>query len=204
MKSLKATCLLVALWSSLPLAAETRIEGLWDAVILAGQAEIPFRFEITQTGDRIQGFFFEGVQKIGSTSGSFTGEKLQLEYEFLNTTLVATFDGEKLEGRYHANRKNGREYAFRAHRFLPPAADSSAAHQIAGNWEMQRVGADANATKTSRLSWKLYLRQSGPEVSGSILRVDGDTGKLSGRWYAGCYLQPAEQIPGGANERSAR
>src|ERR1700730_6897674 len=182
MKSLKATCLLVALWSSLPLAAETRIEGLWDAVILAGQAEIPFRFEITQTGDRIQGFFFEGVQKIGSTSGSFTGEKLQLEYEFLNTTLVATFDGEKLEGRYHANRKNGREYAFRAHRFLPPAADSSAAHQIAGNWEMQRVGADANATKTSRLSWKLYLRQSGPEVSGSILRVDGDTGNLSGRW----------------------
>jgi thiol-disulfide isomerase/thioredoxin len=182
LRSARFACLFVALWSSLPLAAETRIEGLWDAVVVAGQAEVPFRFEIAQTGDHVQGFFFEGAQKIGSTSGSFAGGKLQLEYEFLNTTLTATFAGEKLEGWYSSHRKNGREYAFRAHRFLPPAANVAPAPQIAGNWEMERVGADATATKTSRLSWKLYLRQSGPEVSGSILRVDGDTGNLSGRW----------------------
>jgi thiol-disulfide isomerase/thioredoxin len=49
---------------------------------------------------------------------------------------------------------------------------------------MELVGEDRNATKDSRvaLSWKLFLRQSGPEVSGSILRVDGDTGTLTGRW----------------------
>jgi len=33
------------------------------------------------------------------------------------------------------------------------------------------------------LSWKLILRQSGQEVSGSILRLDGDTGTLTGRWH---------------------
>jgi thiol-disulfide isomerase/thioredoxin len=44
---------------------------------------------------------------------------------------------------------------------------------------------DKNSTKDPRavLSWKLFLRQSGPEVSGSILRVDGDTGTLTGRWH---------------------
>jgi thiol-disulfide isomerase/thioredoxin len=182
MKSFRMACLIVASLSSLPLAAEPRVEGLWDAVVVAGQAEIPFRFEIAQTGDRVQGFFFEGDKKIGSTSGSFVGGKLQLEYEFLNTTLAATFDGDKFEGTYFSHRKNGRTYGFKAHRFVPPAADASPAPQIAGNWDMERVGADATATKTSRLSWKLYLRQSGAEVSGSILRVDGDTGNLSGRW----------------------
>jgi thiol-disulfide isomerase/thioredoxin len=182
MKIFRIVGLLVASLSSLALAAEPRIEGLWDAVVVAGQAEIPFRFEIAQTGDRVQGFFFEGDKKIGSTSGSFADGKLQLEYEFLNTTLNATFDGEKFEGTYFSHRKNGRTYGFKARRFVPPAADAAPAPQIAGNWDMERVGADATVSKTSRLSWKLYLRQSGAEVSGSILRVDGDTGNLSGRW----------------------
>ena len=182
MKSCRIALLVVALSSSLSLAAEPRIAGLWDAVIVTSQAEVPFRFEIAQTGDQVQGFFFEGEKRIGSTSGSFANARLQLEYEFLNTTLTATLDGDHLEGTYSLHRKNGREYGFRAHRFVAPAADAAPTPQVAGNWEMERVGADATATKTSRLSWKLYLRQSGPEVSGSILRVDGDTGNLSGRW----------------------
>jgi hypothetical protein len=31
---------------------------------------VPFRFEIAGSGAEIQGFFFEGDRKIGSTSGS--------------------------------------------------------------------------------------------------------------------------------------
>jgi thiol-disulfide isomerase/thioredoxin len=34
-------------------------------------------------------------------------------------------------------------------------------------------------------TWQVFLRQSGAEVSGSILRIDGDTGTLSGRWNDG-------------------
>src|ERR1700680_3140016 len=79
MKSFRIACLIVALLSSLPLAGEPRVEGLWDAVVVAGQAEIPFRFEIAQTGDRVQGFFFEGDKMIGSTSGSFAGGDITLE-----------------------------------------------------------------------------------------------------------------------------
>src|ERR1700685_3854777 len=78
--------------TSAPQAKAPKIAGLWDAVVVANQAEIPFRFEIAQNGAQVQGFFFEGDHKVGSTSGAFQNGKLRLEYDFLNTTLEATFD----------------------------------------------------------------------------------------------------------------
>src|SRR5690349_62997 len=53
-----------------PGISATNIAGLWDAEIVADQLQIPFRFEIDQNGNQVQGFFFEGDRKIGSTSGS--------------------------------------------------------------------------------------------------------------------------------------
>lgn len=49
---------------------------------------------------------------------------------------------------------------------------------------MKLVGDDRSTTKDPRsaLSWQLYLRKAGSEISGSILRVDGDTGTLTGGW----------------------
>src|SRR5580704_17610099 len=110
--SVTSRLLLAILFFALPLSAQSGvagIEGEWDAVVVVGQAEVPFPFEISARGAEPKGFFFEGEKKIGSTSGKFADGKLQLEYEFLNATLVATFDGEKLDGSYRYNRKNGKE-----------------------------------------------------------------------------------------------
>jgi thiol-disulfide isomerase/thioredoxin len=183
-RSVVGRLLPVILFLALPLSAQSKIDGTWDAVVVVGQAEVPFRFEIATQGSEPQGFFFEGERKIGSTSGKFADGKLQLDYEFLNATLTAMFDGDKLDGSYRYNRKNGREYPFHARRADPVAADSAGSPQVAGNWEMKLVGPDNSTTKDPRLalSWKLYLRQTGWDVSGSILRVDGDTGTLSGGW----------------------
>jgi thiol-disulfide isomerase/thioredoxin len=183
-RSVAGRLLLAILFLALPLSAQSKIDGTWDAAVVLGQAEIPFRFEIATQGFEPRGFFFEGKRKIGSTSGKYVDGKLQLEYEFLNSTLTATFDGEKLDGSYRYNRKNGREYAFHARRAVSVAANTASLPQIAGNWEMKLAGPDNSTTKDPRLvlSWKLYLRQAGSEVTGSILRVDGDTGTLTGRW----------------------
>jgi len=78
--------------------AASKVDGLWDAVITSGGGqnaptfEIPFRFEIATSGSTVQGFFFEGDRKIGSTSGTFVDGNLTLEYDFLNTTLELTVD----------------------------------------------------------------------------------------------------------------
>jgi thiol-disulfide isomerase/thioredoxin len=46
---------------------------------------------------------------------------------------------------------------------------------------MRRNAEEATASRDTR-TWHLILRQSGPEVSGAILRIDGDTGTLVGHW----------------------
>jgi thiol-disulfide isomerase/thioredoxin len=167
-----------------PLSAQGTPEGLWNAVAVVGPAEIPFQFEIRREGDQWQGFFFEGDKKIPSTSGSYASGTLRLYYEFLNSTLTATFDGDHWDGTYRYNRKNGKEYPIHARRYVTPDPAPSDPPQIAGEWEMKLVGGNEIVKKDPRyaLSWKLFLRQSGANVNGSILRVDGDTGTLSGRW----------------------
>ena len=177
--------LLMLLFVASPLSAQAPTpDGLWSAVIVVGKAEVPFPFELNHKGHQWQGFFFEGDRKIGSTSGSFSSGELRLDYEFLNSTLTATFDGNQWNGTYRYNRKNGREYPFHARAYVAPVPSPSATPQIAGEWEMKLVGEDQSATKDPRnvLCWRLFLRQSGGDMNGSILRVDGDTGTLSGRW----------------------
>jgi thiol-disulfide isomerase/thioredoxin len=162
----------------------SNITGLWDAKIVANQLEIPFRFEIAQNGNQVQGFFFEGDRKIGSSSGSFSGGHLILEYDILETTFEVTFLDDQFAGTYRFKRSNGQPLLIRARRFVPAPADASSAPAISGSWEMRRVPQEVK-TASDNQTWNLFLRQSGAEVSGSILRVDGDTGFLIGRWQNG-------------------
>ena len=164
--------------------AASTIDGLWDAVVVANGVEIPFRFEISTQGTSAQGFFFEGDRKVGSTSGTFVDGVLKLEYDFLNTTLDATFADDQLTGSYRNNRPNARPQEVRMHRFAPVAAGNDDPPPLAGTWEMRRNADEANAPRDTR-TWHVFLRQSGAEVSGSILRVDGDTGTLVGHWRDG-------------------
>src|SRR6266545_2811303 len=89
------------------------LDGLWDAIVVSNGTEIPFRFEIATKGPEVQGFFFEGDRKIGSTLGSFAEGVLTLEYDFLNTTLALTQSGEQLTGTYKNNRPNARPQEVR-------------------------------------------------------------------------------------------
>jgi thiol-disulfide isomerase/thioredoxin len=176
----------VALWLALarPAVSATNIAGLWDAEIVASQLEIPFRFEIAQKGNQVQGFFFEGDRKIGSSSGSFADGRLKLEYDILETTLEGTFQGDQFAGTYRLNRPGAQPLLIRARRFVPAPADAAAAPHVSGSWEMRRIPQEVRSP-SDRQTWNLFLRQSGAEVSGSILRVDGDTGFLIGRWQNG-------------------
>jgi len=175
-----ATTIVFSLLITQALTSAPRIAGLWDAsIVTANGVEIPFRFEIAQSGNRIEGFFFEGDRKVGSTAGSFQNGTLTLEYDFLNTTLDATLVGDELRGSYRNHRPKPQPMTFRARRFTPVPADPADAPQVAGNWAMYRTAKDSSKLD---VSWRLYLRQSGAEVSGAILKTSGDSGTLIGRW----------------------
>jgi thiol-disulfide isomerase/thioredoxin len=183
---LLATTLLVASATAFPTttAEPNAIAGLWDAVIVANGVEVPFRFEIASNGTAVDGFFFEGDRKVGSTAGSFVDGVLTLEYDFLNTTLELKLASDELAGTYRNKRANAKPQDVRMHRFAPVAIDDGSVPSLAGNWEMRRNADEVAAPRDTR-TWHVFLRQSGAEVSGSILRIDGDTGTLSGRWSDG-------------------
>jgi thiol-disulfide isomerase/thioredoxin len=170
--------------SPTPRAEPSTIAGLWDAVIVANGVEVPFRFEIASNGTIVSGSFFEGDRKVGSTAGSFADGMLTLEYDFLNTTLELKLTGDELVGTYRNKRANAKPQDVRMRRFAPVAIDDGNVPSLAGTWEMRRNAEEVSASRDTR-TWQVFLRQSGAEVSGSILRIDGDTGTLSGRWNDG-------------------
>jgi thiol-disulfide isomerase/thioredoxin len=165
-------------------AATKKIDGLWDATIATGTATIPFRFEIATKGETATGAFFEGDRKIESSEGTFSGGVLRLVWDHLNTTLELTGAGDTLAGSYVNRRPNSRPQQVEMKRFTPVTTDAADVPQTTGTWEMRRVAEEVSAPRDTR-TWRVFLRQSGAEVSGSILRVDGDTGTLVGRWNRG-------------------
>jgi thiol-disulfide isomerase/thioredoxin len=182
--------------------------GLWDATVVANDVTVPFRFELVFGGqrkgqreqspleqsprkqDQIEGAFFNGDLRVRSTGGSWSGTELTLQFDHYASLLRARWDGRTLTGTY--GRSGQTPYPFRATPHLgvggrPPQASSSpesqaSAPSIAGQWEI------AVKSPKGESAWRFFVRQSGAEVSASILRVDGDTGTLSGSFRGDRFI----------------
>jgi len=170
--------------AALPARVEAQsISGLWDAsVVVNGGIEIPFRFEIAGSGTAIKGSFFNGDEKVTSTTGSFENGALTLSFDEYGTKVEATLKDGRLEGQYSRGTR-GAPYPFQAKRFAPAPVRDAPIPPIAGLWNIQ-VGKSSKGEE----AWQLIVRQSGAEVSAAILRVDGDTGTLTGNYRDGKFV----------------
>ena len=159
------------------------VNGLWDATVLVnnGALEIPFRFELAGSGATVKGSFFNGDDKTTSTSGTLANGTLTLNFDELGTSLVATLKDGQLDGQYSRGTR-GAPYPFHAKRFAPIQAGETHIPAIAGLWNVQ-VGKSSKG----EAAWQLIVRQSGAEVSAVILRIDGDTGTLTGAYRDGRF-----------------
>ena len=154
--------------------------GLWDAAITVNDAEIPFRLELSGKAPNISGFFFNGDDKVPSTSGRFENGALALNFNQYGSKLEATWKDGALTGAYT---RGNRTYAIRA----TPASSSPAAPvenvpSIAGQWEIPA------ASSKGESAWRFVVRQSGAKVAAAILRVDGDTGAIEGTYRGGRFV----------------
>jgi thiol-disulfide isomerase/thioredoxin len=162
--------------------------GLWDATVVVpagqdkGTIEIPFRFEIAGSGSNVKGSFFNGDEKVTSTSGQLAGGHLALSFDEYGTKLEADVRDGQLEGQYTRGTR-GAPYPFHAKRFAPAAAGGAQVPSIAGLWNVQ-VGKSSKG----EAAWQLIVRQSGAEVSAAILRIDGDTGAITGTFRDGKFV----------------
>jgi thiol-disulfide isomerase/thioredoxin len=170
--------------AALPARVEAQsISGLWDAsVVVNGGIEVPFRFEIAGSGTALKGSFFNGDEKVTSTTGSFENGALTLSFDEYGTKVEATLKDGRLEGQYSRGTR-GAPYPFEAKRFAPAPVGDAPIPQIAGLWNIQ-VGKSSKG----EAAWQLIVRQSGAEASAAILRVDGDTGTLTGVYRDGKFV----------------
>ncbi len=154
------------------------LAGEWDATVKANGVDVPCRFQMTQQGSTVQGTFFNGEELYPSTSGSFSNGSLVLNYEYTSGKLEANFKDGRLQGTFHTTRGN---YGFSAVPHTAPPPPSANAPSIDGDWEI------ANKSGKGEQAWQFLVRQTGPQVAASILRIDGDTGVLTGVWRDGKF-----------------
>src|SRR5581483_660176 len=125
--------------------------------------------------------FFNGDDKVTSTSGQFADGTLTFAFAEYGTRLVAALKDGRLEGEYNRGPR-GAPYPFQAQRFTALEVGDTNIPSIAGLWNIQ-----VKSTK-GESAWQLIVRQSGAEASAAILRIDGDTGTLTGSYHDGRFV----------------
>jgi len=163
--------------------------GLWEATVevkvQGGRSlDVPFRFEI-KCGEAScaepGGSFFNGDDKVTATSGRFANGALVLSFDEYGTRLEAALKDGRLDGSYDRGTR-GAPYPFHARRFVPIQTGGRVIPAIAGYWNVQVKSSKGES------AWQLIVRQSAAEASAAILRIDGDTGTLTGSYRDGRFV----------------
>ena len=162
------------------------IDGRWDANLISHGDSIPFRLDISGSGPTLTGTFYDGFDPYdGTTSATFENRKLVLNIEHYLTTITATLQDGKLVGNATTrSRIGGSTFDFEATRHVDAPASGVHAPSIAGSWIIPLSSPSAKGEK----AFRFIVKQHGPEVAASVLRVDGDTGAYSGSYKDGKWV----------------
>ena len=116
-----------------------------------------------------------------STAAAFENGVAAFTFAQYGATLQATFANGQLAGEY--KRARGGPYPFRATKAAAAAPRASGnAPSIASTWIVS-----AKSTK-GEIAWRFIAKQTGADVAATILRVDGDTGTLTGGYRDGKFV----------------
>jgi thiol-disulfide isomerase/thioredoxin len=161
------------------------LEGRWDASLTLNGTAIPFRLDLSGEGKNLVGTLYNGEQKQTTTSAQTESGAITLAFDHYLTKIVASAkDGQlegKVEGRFDRDHYIS-SVPFHAKRYSAPAVSAANVPSIGGLWEIPYESAKGEK------AWRFIVRQDGPEVSAAILRVDGDTGSLTGTYQNGKFI----------------
>lgn len=166
-----------------PMASAQSLEGRWDATVTVNGAVIPFRLDIAGKGEKLSGTLFNGDRRQTTTRARFENGTLVLEFSHYLTKIVAAPKSGQLEGKVQLrNDKDAAGNPFSAKPYKSTKLVAANTPAIEGLWIIPRE------TNKGEKSWRFIVHQKGAEVSAAILRVDGDTGALTGTWQDGKFV----------------
>ena len=187
-----ALALIVALGSLPALAAPAEgLSGRWIATADVGDAHIPFRLDLVAEGATVRAAFFDGSRPTNpSSNGQLTGNRLHLEFPSYAAVIDATVSADGIDGNYVAA---GKPTHIHAVRDAGPSGAPVIAPDISGEWVIPFH------SPKGETGWRLIIKQSGDVAEAAILRIDGDTGTLDGRFRDGTF-----RLSHFAGERAAK
>jgi hypothetical protein len=80
-------------------ASAQSLAGLWDASVVVNKLEIPVPVRDRRRGRRVKGSFFNGDEKVTSTSGSLENGTLTLAFDEYGSKVIATVKDGRARGR---------------------------------------------------------------------------------------------------------
>src|ERR1700677_3454082 len=131
---MKFAALAAAILALSTAAVAQPLEGLWSATVIVNNQEIPFRIGFSGDGANVKGWFFNGDEKVLSTSGTLENGTLTLRFDHYSTRLEAKLQNGALDGTYG---KPGRLNEFHAKPYLADDAAAQSAPSIAGLWDVE-------------------------------------------------------------------
>jgi thiol-disulfide isomerase/thioredoxin len=150
-------------------AAPAPIAGVWDATVTVKDNPIPFKLQLGTQGGAVTATYFDGERPVrASTGGSFRNGDLHVDFASYAAKLDAHLDNGVLHGTIGALPFEARRHA--------PDGPARKAPPIAGVWEIP-----VNSPKGEK-AWRLIVDQKPTGTYASILRIDGDTGTISGKY----------------------
>lgn len=161
------------------------LQGRWDATITVNGTAIPFRLDVEGEGPGLRGVLYNGTDKQFTTSATLERGTLVLDLGHYLTTIVASEENGALEGKVQMrNDKSPEGSPFHAVRHVeaPVLPANVNVPVIDGVWEIP------HESPKGEKAWRFIVKQNGVDASAAILRVDGDTGSLTGRYQDGRFV----------------
>jgi thiol-disulfide isomerase/thioredoxin len=179
MQTLYRSLLLLLFVSS---AAAQGITGRWDGTAkISNTLTVPAHLEISGSGDHFQGTFVNGGQRSPSTEGQFADGVLVLKFAQFNLTFQAVLKEGVLRGTYDSD-GGAFSYPLELRPYVKQSVSTEKVPDIAGVWIIP------TESDKGEHAFRLIVKQAGPDVSATILRVDGDTGTLAGVYKNGTFV----------------
>jgi hypothetical protein len=132
-----------------------------------------------------------------TTSASAENGTVQLNFLHYLTSITAKVKDGELDGQLTVTRRSPINITpgatpttptdtvstFHAKRYVAPSAGALAnVPNIDGTWIIP------HESPKGEKAWRLIVQQKGPEITTTVLRVDGDTGALTGAWQDGKFV----------------
>lgn len=173
----------VALLATAPAASADSLAGRWDASVTINGTVIPFRLELSEDGPGFRGTLFNGDETQTTTSASHKNGEVVLKLDHYLTNIIASEKDGALVGKVQMrNDKDANGSPFRAVRYVAPTSTPANVPNVAGVWEIP------HETNKGEKAWRFIVKQNGADLQAAILRVDGDTGALTGRYKDGTFV----------------